>query len=120
MNFETMLQEIVCKLSPTINVKLLAIRGVNLDSIENKAVHELTSHQYQQAYIMRGVNNISKLFLSKQITLAFDNIPDIVDTMDNKLTHLKLKLLTKIPKVIVSSELIFWCTTLKKKVQTPY
>ena len=101
MNFETMLQKIVCKLSPTINVKLLAIRGANLDSIENRAVHELTSHQYQQAYIMLGVNNITKLFFSKQITLAFDNIPDIVDTMDNKLTHLKLKLLTKVPKVIV-------------------
>ena len=54
-------------------------------------------HRYDQAYIFLGV----KLYYEKQILLAYDNIPDLVDTMDDLYTTLKTNLQKKVHKVIV-------------------
>ena len=48
-----------------------------------------------------GVNNITKLYSEKQILLNYNNIPDLVDSMDDMLTALKSKLQEKVPKVVV-------------------
>ena len=82
-------------------VELLAVRGANLQSIETKALAELSSHNYDQAYILMGVNNITKLYFEKQILLNYDNIPDLVDSMDDMSTALKSKLQEKVPKVVI-------------------
>ena len=100
-NFKDIMEEAVNKYVPNAVVELLAVRGANLQSIETKALAELSSHNYDQAYIFLGVNNITKPYFEKQILLNYDCIPDLVDTMDDMLTVLKAKLLRKVPKVIV-------------------
>ena len=100
-NLKDIMEEAVNKYVPNSVVELLAVRGANLQSIETKALAELSSHDYDQAYIFLGVNNITKPYFEKQILLNYDCIPDLVDTMDDMFTALKSKLLRKVPKVIV-------------------
>ena len=50
---------------------------------------------------MLGVNNLIKVFSHKQIIMAFDNVPDAVDSIDNMFTRLKTNLQPYTPKVIV-------------------
>ena len=92
-NFKDSMKEAVNKYVPNAVVELLAVRGANLQSIETKALAELSSHNYDQAYILLGVNNITKLYFEKQILLNYNNIPDLVDSMDDMFTTLKSKLL---------------------------
>ena len=100
-NFKDILVEAVNKDVPNAVVELLAIRGANLQSIETKVLAELSSHNYDQAYILMGVNNITKLHFEKQILLYYNSIPDLVDSMDDMFTALKAKLLEKVSKVVV-------------------
>ena len=100
-NFKDIMEEAVNKYVPNAVVELLAVRGANLQSIETKALAELSSHSYDQAYILLGVNNITKLYFEKQILLNYNNIPDLVDEMDDMFTTLKSKLLEKVPKVVI-------------------
>ena len=100
-NFKEILLEAVNKDVPNAVVELLAVRGANLQSIKTKALSELSSHNYDQAYILMGINNITKLHFEKQILLNYDIIPDLVDSMDDMFTALKAKLQEKVPNVVV-------------------
>ena len=99
--FETILKKILVTSPQRPNVKILDVRGANLQSIEKEAIAELKQHDYDQTYIMLGVNNFTKVFSRKQIIMAFDNVPDAVDSMDNMFTRLKTNLQPYTPKVIV-------------------
>ena len=88
-NLKDILLEAVNKDVPNAVVELLAVQGANLQSIETKALAELSSHNYDQAYILMGVNNITKLHFEKQILPNNDSIPDLVDSMDDMFTALK-------------------------------
>ena len=101
MEFENILQQVLVKKLIQVEVKILAIRGANLETMEAKALSELSTCTYDQAYIMLGINNVTKRFFQKQIVLAFENIPELVDTLDDMFTNLKIKLQTKVQKVIV-------------------
>ena len=101
LNFESILKEATFKLSPSMDVNVLAVRGANLLSIEDTATKELATNRYDQAYIMLGVNNLTKFWDFKQVILAFDNIPALVNEMDNMYTHLKSKLQKYTPCVVV-------------------
>ena len=100
-NFKDILLEAVNKDPPNAVVELLAVRGANLQSIKTKALAELSSHNYDQAYILMGVNKITKLHFEKQILLNYDIIPDLVDSTDDMFTALKAKLQEKVPNVVV-------------------
>ena len=60
LNFEPILKEAISKLSPSMDVNVLAVQGANLLSIEDAATKELATNRYDQAYIMLGVNNLTK------------------------------------------------------------
>ena len=97
--FDPIIKKLLTNNSPS--VKTMDVRGANLQTIEKKAIEELKQNGYEQTYIMLGVNNLTKLFHRKQIILNFDNIPELVNTMDDMFTQLKLKLQPHTPKVIV-------------------
>ena len=101
LEFENIVKEVLDINPQSPTVKILAVRGANLQSIEHQAIAELKRHRYDQTYIMLGVNNMTKLFFRKQIILAFDNIPELVDTIDDMFSSLKVKLQPYTPKVIV-------------------
>ena len=101
LNFEPILKKAMLKLSPVISIKVLAVRGANLKTIEDQAVRELAVNDYDQTYIILGINNLTKFWGHKQVILAFDNMPMLVDTMDDLYTDLKLKLQKYSPRIIV-------------------
>ena len=101
LGFESILKELLKEYPTKPHVKILAARGANLKSIEEEAVKELSLNRYDQAYVMLGVNDLTKFWMSKQIILAYDNIPELVDEMDNSYTSLKTKLSYFCPTIIV-------------------
>ena len=101
IEFNSSLQKILENQLPSPKVKILAVRGANLQTIESRAIAELKNHGYDQTYIMLGVNNMSKLYYRKQIILAYDNVPELVNSLDDMFTMLKSKLQPYSPRVIV-------------------
>ena len=99
--FDATLNSVLKNFPQRPTVKILAVRGANLQSIEAKAIEELTQNWYDQTYIMLGINNLTRIFCKKQIILAFDNVPDLVNILDDMYTCLKTKLQAHSPKVIV-------------------
>ena len=88
VELESMLREIICEGSLNIDIKVLAVRGANILSVEDEAIKE-----------MIGINNLTEFWGYKQVIFSYDNIPDLVNDMDNMYTHLKYKLQKYAPKV---------------------
>ena len=84
-----------------VTVKVLAVSGANLQSIESKAIDELSKYRYDQVFVMLGINNITKRFYQKEVILEFENVPDLVDSLDNMYTSLKTKLQPYAPNIII-------------------
>ena len=101
VDFDKILLPLLDSSSINVSVKILAVRGATLQSIERKAKEELSNTRYDMVYVMLGVNNITRLFYKKQIICAFENIPTMVDTMDDLFTVLKTNLSLLAPKIIV-------------------